>query len=92
MKIDIQANGIPAYKDVDHFVTCRAHLAFGSMRDQVSLVSVFVDRIGKDNEIRCLVLIRPSAQPDIIVEGSNANLYVAIHQTLDARRFRRGRC
>ncbi len=83
MNIDIQANGIPAHKDVHRFVACRTDLALGSMRDQVGLVSVFVDEAGEDSETRCRVLIRPSAQPDIIVEGRNANLYAAIHHTLD---------
>ena len=83
MNIDIQANGIPSHKDVHRFVACRADLALGSMRDQVGLVSVFVDAEDERKETRCRVLIRPSAQPDIVVEGSNANLYAAIHHTLD---------
>ena len=83
MNIDIQAKAIPAHKDVHHFVACRADLALGGMRDQLALASVFIDGSGAGDEVRCLVMIRPYAQPDIIVEGSHANVYVAVHQTLD---------
>ena len=83
MNIDIQANGIPAHKDVHRFVACRADLALGAMRDQFGLVSVFIDETDEGKDTRCRVLIRSSAQPDILIEGSNANLYAAIHHTLD---------
>lgn len=83
MNIDIQANGIPADKDVLHFITCRAELALGAMHDQLGLVGVVIDGTGDGNEIRCRVLIRPRMQTDIVVEGSDANLYVAIHRALD---------
>lgn len=83
MNIDIQANAIPAHKDVHHFVACRVDLALGGMRDQLALVSVIIDGCGDGDEVRCLVVIRPYAQPDIICEGSHANVYVAVHQTLD---------
>jgi hypothetical protein len=83
MNIDIQANGLAADEEIHHFVSCRADLALGAMRDQVGLVSVFADRTGDANEVRCLVLIRPFAQPDIVVEASSANLYLAVHRALD---------
>ena len=33
--------------------------------------------------MRCLVLVRPTAYPDVVVESSNPNLYLAIHQAVD---------
>ena len=86
MKLEIQANGIPAHREVHHFVRCRADLALKVLRDQIGLVSVFVDNNGQADDgdgIRCLVLIRLSTQPDVVVERSDANLYIAIHRALD---------
>lgn len=86
MNIDIQANSIPKNKDVHHFVKCRADLALNGLRDQIGLVSVFVDNAkesGAGDEMRCLVLIRPNAHPDVVVENTDANLYAAIHRAVD---------
>ena len=80
MKIEIQADGTPARKDLQHFVKCRADLALKVLQDQISLVSVFVDDTGEG--IRCLVLIRSSTQTDVLIESHDANLYVAIHRAV----------
>ena len=86
MNIDIHANGIPAEKDVQHFVRLRAELSLSALSDQIGLVSVFVDSAeesGCDGEVRCVVLIRLLAQPDVVVEITHSNLYVAIHRAVD---------
>ena len=86
MNIEIQTNSIAKAKDVHHFVKCRTDLALNGLRDQIVLTSVFVDN---DNECvdgdkkRCMVLIRPIAHPDVLVEYTDANLYVAIHRAVD---------
>ena len=85
MNIEIQANGIPPSKDVQHFVRCRADLALRALRDQIGLVSVFVSagEFDDGNDIRCLVLIKLSSHPDVVVESTDANLYIAIHRAVD---------
>ena len=84
MNIEIQANGVPANKDVRHFVNCRAELALKALRDQIGLVSVVVDnKTGSGEGVRCLVLIRLSTHPDVVIENNDANLYVAIHRAVD---------
>lgn len=86
MNIEIQVNGIPAHKDVHYFVKCRTDLALNGLRDQIGLVSVFISNAnesGDGKQKRCLVLIRPIAHPDVQVEFTDANLYVAIHRAVD---------
>ena len=86
MNIVVQANGIAPGKDVTHFVRCRAELALYPLGEQIRLVSVFVDQAENDadgDRIRCLVLVRPGVHPDIEVETTSNNLYVAIHRAVD---------
>ncbi len=86
MNIEIQANSIPTNKDVHHFVRCRAYHALNGLRDQIGLVSVFVDNANESidgKQVRCLVLIRTNALPDVAVEHSAANLYIAIHRAVN---------
>ena len=86
MNIEIQAESIPAEKDVQRFVRNRARLALSPLDDRINLVSVIVDEVdepGDNSEMHCRVLIRSGMQPDIIVEGSDPNLYSAIHRTMD---------
>jgi len=66
MNIEIQARGIPSNKDVHNFIRRRADLALNALRDQIGLVSVFVDGANvsdKVGDIRCLVLIRLGTHP-----------------------------
>ena len=86
MNIEIQANGIPVPKNVHHFVRSRTDLALRGLSDQIGLVSVFINNAnepGGANQKRCLVLIRPIAHPDVQVEFTDVNLYVAIHRAVD---------
>ena len=86
MNIEIQTNSIPKTKDVHHFVKCRTDLALKGLRDQIVLTSVFVDNgneCANGDKKRCMVLIRPIAHPDVLVEYTDANLYVAIHRAVD---------
>ncbi len=86
MNIEVRSKGIPVDKDVPHFVKCRSYLAFTGLEDQIGLVSVFVSRTGAaggGSEIRCMALVRLHGQREVVIEGAHANLYVAIHQTLD---------
>jgi ribosome-associated translation inhibitor RaiA len=86
MNIEVQANSIPTNKDVHRFVNWRSDLALNPFRDQIGQVSVFVDNTSesaKGKEMCCRVVIRPNAHPDVVVENTDANLYVAIHKAVD---------
>ena len=86
MNIEIKADGISSQKDVHRLVEGRAGLALHGMRDQIGLVSVVVGNDGKPSvggKIRCLVLIRLSAHPDVVVESSDTSLDAAIHRAVD---------
>lgn len=85
MDIEIKADGIPSEKEVQRLVEGRAGLALHGMRDQIGLVSVVVGSDGKPGggKIRCLVLIRLSAHPDVVVESSDISLDAAIHRAVD---------
>ena len=86
MDIEIKADGIPSEKEVQRLVESRAGLALHGMRDQIGLVSVVVGSDGKSGlggKIRCLVLIRLSAHPDVVVESSDTSLDAAIRRAVD---------
>lgn len=83
MNIELNVNGKPATRELRHFARFRADYALGALRDQVGLIGVLVDPIDSGDDVRCLVTIQRSAQADLVVEGSHANPYVAIHKTLD---------
>jgi hypothetical protein len=86
MNIDISANGIPSRSNLQHFVRCRADIALWALRDQTGAVSVHVDGAGELHDgdgTRCRVIVRSSLLPDVIVEHTDANLYVAVHKALD---------
>ena len=86
MNIVVQSSGIAPGKDVLHFVRCRAELALNPLRDQIGLVSVFAEQVedaADDDRIRCLVLVRSGTHPDVQVETTSSNLYVAIHRAVD---------
>lgn len=87
MNIEILASRFPSSKDVNRLARCRAHLALDALRDQVGLVSVFVDtadEAGEGRQVRCLVLVKLVVYPDVVVERLNSNLYLAIHEAVDA--------
>lgn len=81
MNIEIHANGIPSGSNLQHFVRYRAGLALWALRDQTGAVSLHVDHAGDGT--RCRVIVRSSTLPDIVVEHTDANLYVAVHKALD---------
>lgn len=84
MDIELKVDGAAAVRELQHFAEFRADYALGAMRDQIGLISSSVDGVGEtDDEIRCRVTIRRTAQPDLTVEGTHGNPYVAIHQALD---------
>jgi len=71
---------------VHNFIGCRTGIALNALREQIDLVSVFVDdsnESGQVRDIRCLVLIRLGTHPDVEVESTHTNLYTAIYRALD---------
>lgn len=86
MNIEVKANEGSSNQNLRHFVTHRADLALSTLGDQIDLVSVVVDSADEaDGESghRCLVIVRSSLHPDVIVENSHVNPYVAIHRAVD---------
>ena len=86
MNIELKENGLPATKELQHFARCRADHAFGALRDQIGLISLFLERTSDatgESASRCLALIQRTAQPDFKIESTHANPYVALHKTLD---------
>ena len=86
MNIEVKANESSSNQNLHHFVKHRADLALSALGDQIDLVSVVVDgadAAGGESDRRCLVMVRSSMHPDVIVENPHANPYVAIHQAVD---------
>jgi len=86
VNIEVKANQRSLDQNLHHFVTYRADLALSALGDQIDLVSVVVDgtdEAGGESGHRCQVMVKSSLHPDVIVEDSHVNPYVAIHRAVD---------
>lgn len=100
MQIDIQARGFKLTEGLREYVERRLSFAFGSTRRSVRRISVRLsDQNGPrgGDDMRCRMQVSLAAAPSVVIEDTEANLYVAIDRAADrigrvvARRIERPR-
>ena len=86
MRMEIQGNGIEINDSLRRFVSHRADLALRARADHIDSVVVHVADHGVDDdaaEKSCLIQVRLHGLPDVTIESTDANLYVAVHLAVD---------
>ena len=86
MKIEIQGKGVEIDKSVRRFVSHRVDFALSLRADYIDSVLVLLADTGTPDDLgetSCLVQVKLHGITDILVENTDANLYVAVHRAVD---------
>jgi len=89
MQIDIQALDFTLTDRLRAHVEQRLRFALTRLQDRMRRVSVRLSDVNGPKggvDKRCLVRIKTNGLPDIIVEDTEANLYVAVNRAVDRAR------
>jgi putative sigma-54 modulation protein len=86
MQIDIQARGFKLTEGLREYVERRLSFVFGSTRRSVRRISV---RLSDENgprggdDMRCRMQVSLADAPSVVIEDTEASLYVAIDRAAD---------
>ena len=86
MQIDIQARGFKLTEGLREYVERRLSFVFASTRRSVRRISVRLsDQNGPrgGDDMRCRMQVSLAAAPSVVIEDTEANLYVAIDRAAD---------
>ena len=89
MNIETQSRGFKLTEAISEYVKRRIHLAMASRYDCITHLSVWLSDIngprgGEDK--RCRVQVALAGLPDVVIEDTQTDLYVAIDRAADRAR------
>ena len=86
MQIDIQTHGFTATEALREHVTRRVHHAFGCCADRISRIMVRLSDINGPRggvDKRCQIQVHLATLADVVIEDTEADLYVAIDRATE---------
>lgn len=85
MQIDIQTRDITLTEELRAHVERRLQFALSRFQDQVLLITVCLSGVsgGSGEDRHCYLQIRAEGCPDVSIEDTEADLYIAINRAVE---------
>ncbi|WP_309674936.1 ribosome hibernation-promoting factor, HPF/YfiA family [Pseudomonas sp.] len=85
MQIDIQTRGITLTEELRAHVVRRLQFALSRFQNQTLLITVCLSDVSgnRGEDHRCYLKIRAEGCPDVSIEDTEADLYVAINRAVE---------
>ena len=85
MQIEIQTRDITLTEELRNYVERRLQFALSRFQDQVLLITVCLSGVsgGSGEDRRCYLQIRAASCPDVSIEDTEADLYIAITRAVE---------